>query len=203
MAVNKKGQTIIPRCFDRIKVDKLITGDEVLFIGGTWLTEFHGKNRRKEFGRSDTPPYHAAVVYDKDSDGNVLILDQELNGTLGFIAEYLGKKELRIDIVRPTSTVAQRLLVKSKIKKLATQKGLYDCRGFLYFLKQMPYCGWLPMPKPSNKLYYCSDAVAEVWEETGVQVSPRDNNFTAPVDLQCFGLEHFDCFTLKKAGELL
>ena len=203
--LDKKGRVVIPDSFERIKREDLTTGDILLFIGGNKLTEWHGRNRKKKYGRSDTPPYHAAIVYKRVlNDPDVLILDQEVRGTLSFLQEYTSKKELRIDVVRPPAPVGMLDNIQGLIKALATKEKYYDWKGFFSFAHQMPYVGWMfGWMKPSSSTFYCSDVVAYVWETNGIRVSPRGHNFTAPLDLQLYGMEHYPCYTLKIKGELL
>jgi len=203
LKVNKKSQVIIPDSFERIKQEELQTGDILLFIGGNKLTEMHGRHRKKKYGRSTNPPYHAAIVYKNDGANEVLILDQEIRGTLSFLQEYTSKKELRIDVVRPPAPVGMLDNIQGLIKALAVKEKYYDWKGFFSFANQMPYVGWMfGWMKPSKSTFYCSDVVAYVWENEGIRVSPRGHNFTAPLDLQLYGMEHHQCFTLKLSGEL-
>ena len=198
----KKGRIIIPKEFERIQGFDLEIGDIVLFIGGNKLTEWHGRNRKKKLGRSTKPPYHAAVVAGI-LDGMPIILDPELNTTLSPMLEYTRKKELRIDIVRFEATNNDRNKIQQLIWEVASKEGFYDWKGFGAFASQMPYVGWaFKWIKPSKKDFFCSDASSYVVQKpTNIRVSPRGHDFTAPVDLQIYGMKHHMMYTLKKGGE--
>jgi len=201
---NKKGRIIIPDQFDRIKSKDLMTGDIILFIGGNKLTEWHGRNRQKKYGRSTKPPYHAAIVLGM-CKGMPIILDPELNTTLSPILEYTRKKNLRIDIVRFQATKNERKIIADTILDIASKEGFYDWKGFGSFAAQMPYLGWaFKWVKPSKKDFFCSDAsVYSVHKNTNIKVSPRGHDFTAPVDIQLYAMKHHELYTLKISGEIL
>jgi hypothetical protein len=194
----------IPDSFEKIECKDLLPGDLILFYGGNKLTKWHGAHRREEFGTSSNAPYHAAIVYDVEDmhdlpigPQNVYILDQELTGTLGFLEEHTKDPNKRIDIIRVPAEPALRKAVKDSIRLLAEEESVYDWKGYFAFISQMPYCGWLKIIKPSKKTYFCSDSAASCWDSNGIQVSPRDHNLTAPVDLQLFGMDHFKMYTLN------
>jgi len=202
---DKKQRVQIPTMFNKISKNELIPGDILLFLNGNRMTEWHGKNRKKKYGRSSKPPYHAAIVYKNlPEDPDVLILDQEIRSTLSFLSEYTDKKNLRIDVVRPLSSIDTYKSIQRRIKNIAIKEKYYDWKGFGSFASQMPYIGWMfPWVRPSKDTFYCSDIVAYMWEMEGIEVSPRGHNFTAPVDLQLYGIEHYPCYTLKIKGELI
>jgi hypothetical protein len=213
---NKKGQVKIPNEFKRITLKELLPGDILLFYYGNKLTEWHGKWRKKKYGRSTKPPFHAAIVYDwedasyYDPDNNkiyrmdVFILDPEISTTLSFLQEYLQKKKIRIDVVRFRASDYEREKIKDTIKNVASKEGFYDWRGYFSFISQMPFLKWAGFIKPSKKDFYCSDASAFcVHKATDIQVSPRNHNITAPVDLQLYALKHHKLYTLKQTGEFL
>jgi hypothetical protein len=199
---DKKGRVIIP-LFDSIEQNELVTGDIILFLNGNKFTEWHGKNRKKKYGRSTRPPYHAAIVLGM-CEGMPIILDPELNTTLSPLLEYTRKKNVRIDVVRFEATFEQRQAIAKKILEIASKEGFYDWRGFGSFASQMPYVGWMfKWIKPSNKDFFCSDGSTYcVQTTTDIRVSPRKANATAPVDNQIYGMRHHDMRTLKKEGEI-
>ena len=196
--------------FPKIEAKDLIGLDILLFIDGPWVTRWHGRNRRKEFGRSELPPYHAALVYNNnnilnsDDNDKVYILDPEITTSLSLLSEYTTKSAIRIDVFRYKKTVEQTLNALSAATEILRQEKTYDAKGFIFFAHQMPYCDWLKyiLLKPSEGHYFCSDAVTYVMQERGgITVSPRGHNETAPVDNQIYGIEHpevCDKFTLKE-----
>lgn len=194
---DKKGREIIPDSFERISIEELLPGDILLFYGGNKLTEWHGRNRRKKFGRTTLPPYHATVVYGKYRE-QVIILDPEITTSLSLLMEYLTKTKIRMDVVRFEATAAQRCAIQSKIEQVVSEEGFYDWRGYFSFISQLPLLDWVKIIKPSKKTFYCSDAATFVVQEsTNIKVSPRGHNYTAPVDLQRYGMYHHKLYTLK------
>ena len=205
MDTNKKKQVTIPDAFNLITADRLLPGDAILFYHGNKLTEFHGKHRLTKYGRSTLPPFHAAVVY-QVTDTEVWILDPEITTGFSSLREYLRRSGYRIDIIRYAMTDVQRLKCIEVMGKIGIEEGYYDVRGYGAFISQMPGLQWLKyIVRPSDKKFYCSDAVTYVLEMgAGIDVSPRDHDFTAPVDLQLFALANpktCTLFTLKKRGE--
>lgn len=196
--------------FNKIEVSKLKPLDVLLFMHGTKITEWHGRNRRKEFGRSELPPYHAAIVYENinakgvEEADNVFIVDPEITTSLSLLSEYTMKSSIRIDVFRYNYNVTQSHLVKAAMTEAVREERKYDGKGFGFFLSQMPYCGWLEniLPKPSEKDFFCSDAVTYFMQSRGgITISPRDHNKTAPVDIQLYGIENTsECtkYTLKE-----
>ncbi len=204
---DKKGRAIVPTVFKLMTLKELLPGDILLFFGKNRLTEFHGKYRRKEFGRANISPYHSAIVYDvidrHDGNPDVMILDQELLGSLSFLNEYLTKRNLHIAVVRFKASPKKRKEMQVLIKELASKEKMYDWKGYLSFASQLPWLNWLKIVKPSKDTFYCSDVVAYVCEKNGVTVSPRGHNFSAPVDLLLYGMQHHRLYTVKMGGELL
>lgn len=199
---NKKGQVIIPQEFERIKHIDLRCGDIILFYHGNWATELHGKHRLKKLGRADNPPMHAAIFYEQPK----WILDPELMTSFSNIGEYLKQESKRIDIIRYDMTDKQIGQACVTIEAIGMKEGKYDVRGYGAFISQMPGFQWMKyVVKPSKKDWYCSDAVTYVLQEgAGVQVSPKDNNYTAPVDLLLHAMDHPEkcrIYTLKLRGE--
>lgn len=200
MKTDKRGRVII-RIYPKIKKSELRPGDILLFYYGNKLTQFHGRWRKKKYGRSTLPPYHAAIVY-KLTSKDVIILDPEISTSLSFLHEYLKKKNNRIDIVRFEASRPQRRAIQAKIKEIGTKEGFYDWKGYFAFISQMPCLGWLKVIKPSKKTFFCSDASTyAVHSSTNIRVSPRSANKTAPVDNQLYGLDHHKLYTVKKRGE--
>ena len=203
---DKKCRVVISKNYKSIELNELLAGDILLFLHGNKLTEWHGRNRKKKFGRSTKPPYHAAIVYSVvqmiDGKPDVFILDPEISTSLSFLKEYLTKTSTRVDIVRFKATRVQRRKIQKKIKDIAFKEGLYDWKGYFAFASQMPFLGWLKIIKPSKKTFFCSDAVVHaVQKSTNIRVSPRGSNYTAPVDIQLYGLQYHKLYTLKKQGE--
>jgi hypothetical protein len=185
---NKKGQVIIPNEFPRIKVEDLLPGDIILFYYGNWATELHGRHRLKKLGRADNPPFHAAIFYEQPK----WILDPELMTSFSVIYEYLKQSSKRIDIIRYDMTEKQLGMAAQTIEAIGMKEGKYDVKGYGAFVSQMPGFQWVKyLVKPSKKDFYCSDAVTYVLEEgAGIDVSPRDHNYTAPVDLLLYAMDH-------------
>jgi hypothetical protein len=104
-------------------------------------------------------------------------------------------------------TDEQKGLIKSATDNIIRKMRIYDFKGYGAFISQMPYMKWFKLIKPSEKNFYCSDAVTYLLEDVaGVEVSPRDHNFTAPVDLQITGMYNqanglCNIYTLKQKGE--
>lgn len=199
---NKKGQIIID-IYDNISKSELLPGDILLMYYGSWITEFHGRHRRKEFGRVTLPPYHAAMVYAVDREGqgvqDVMILDQEIRCTLSLLREYTSKSSTRIDVVRYEATDEERERIVSSARVLVSEERYYDWRGFFGFARQMPFLNFLRVFKPSSKDYFCSDAVTYVIEgSTNIVVSDMGHNRTAPIDMLIYGLNNHKLFTLKR-----
>jgi hypothetical protein len=126
------------------------------------------------------------------------------------MTKYLAQSSKRLDIVRYPLTDIQRVLVRQGINQIIKKTKLYDVKGYAAFISQMPYLSWFKIIKPSKNLFYCSDAVTYCLEEkAGVEVSPKNHDFTAPVDLQITALKNQEAsydvkwFTLKDKGELL
>ncbi len=200
----EKRRYIIPKSFEPIKQKDLIPGDIPLIYYGNKTTEWHGRNRRVEFGRSSLPPFHATIVHGQGARGEVVLLDQELLGTASFLSEYTRRSSYRIDIVRPKSTHDQRVTVQDLIVDIANQELFYDWRGFAAFGSQMPFMSWMKIIKPSDKFFFCSDVVAYIWYKAGVIISPRKNNFTAPVCIQLYSIlfeEQSQIFTFQNRKE--
>lgn len=195
--------------FDKIEIKDALPCDILLFYYGNKLTEWHGRYRRKEFGRSELPPYHTAIVYDNNTNNDndadkIYICDPEITTSLSLLSEYTTKTAIRIDVFRYRKTVAQTLEVMKAMTQIVREEHKYDAKGCGFFLSQMPGCGWMKyiLPKPSETDYFCSDAVTYCMQERGgIQVSKYDHNRTAPIDNQLYGMNHpDDCskFTLKE-----
>jgi len=208
MTQDSKGREVIPSEFPRITLNELLPGDAILFIGGNKLTEFHGKYRRKEFGRSDTPPYHEAMVYvvSQGIDPIVMILDPVALTSFQDLNKYMKHKESRIDIIRYNLTDEQRKICQEAAEVMTSKVRIYDTKGYGAFISQMPLLGWVKhIIKPSETKFYCSDGVTYcIQDRAGYIVSPRDHNFTAPVDSQVYAINNPDraqLRTLKLRGE--
>ena len=198
---DKKGRVVIPREFDRIQKHDLIPGDILLFYHGNKLTEWHGRNRKKKYGRSTLPPFHAAVVYRNDND-DCFILDPEITTGFSLLEEYYRRTSYRIDVVRVNASGKQVEKAMREIRNLGVKEGFYDWKGFLAQGSQVPFLEWMKIIKPAKGKFFCSDAVAYVWDKAGVRVSPRKNNYTSPVDLQIYGMQHHNVLTLKGRYEV-
>lgn len=200
---DKKDRIVVPDSFPIIDLNMLQTGDILLFYYGNKLTEWHGRNRRKEFERATLPPYHTAIVAEH-TKYNTVILDPELTTNLSYITEYTKKSSVRIDVLRYDATPEQRVHILSEINILAEKENIYDWKGFIYFSSQMPFLNWLKIIKPSKSTFFCSDAaVYIVQKQVGIQVSPRDHNTSAPVDLLLYGMRYHTMYTLKNRGNVL
>ena len=207
MKTDNKGRIVIQDEYDRITKEQLMPGDILLFIYGNKLTEFHGRNRRKELGRSTLPPYHAAIVYDVTTDNyddRIFILDPEIITGFSLLDEYTTKSSIRIDVVHYTCLIEQRQKIVDTIRTVGTKEGLYDVGGYGAFISQMPFLGWMKyIIRPSKTKFFCSDAVVYCCEAGEVTISRQTNNYTAPVDIQLYALEYHKLFTLKQRGELI
>jgi hypothetical protein len=204
---DKNGRVAIPAEFERITTKELLPGDAVLFIYGNKLTEWHGRSRQEKFGRSQLPPYHAAMVYGQmEMSDNVLILDPVAITEFQSLQKYIDHKESRIDIVRYNLTDEQRRTCMTAAENITKKISVYDAKGYGAFISQMPFCSWFKwIVRPSPTKFYCSDAVTYcIQERAGYQISPRDHDWTAPVDIQLWAMENPDkatIRTLKNKGE--
>lgn len=207
--LGKKNRVIIEGEYPRINLVDLKVGDVVLFYYGNKLTEWHGRNRRAEFGRSENPPYHAAMVYSVDADNiEVVILDPGATTSLQSLSKYLVQTSKRIDIIRYPLTKEQRKECMLAANNLVKKLKIYDVKGYGAFISQMPYMNWFKyIVKPSEKLFYCSDAVTYcIQDRAGYTISPRNHNFTAPVDLQVYAISNPNrciIYTLKNIDEIV
>ena len=199
----RKDAIKIPEMFARIKQKELVPGDIILFYHGNKLTEAHGEwMRSKKYGHVSNAPYHAAIVYDLTISGETIILDPELTTSFSPLTEYTLKEGQRIDIIRYPATDERRKAIRNTILEIAEKEGMYDAKGYGAFIAQLPFMGWVKkIIRPSNKTWFCSDAVTYAVEHNGIKVSEMDNNNTAPVDLLIYGLENYDLYTLKTRGE--
>jgi hypothetical protein len=146
------------------------------------------------------------MVYDVIDD-EVIILDPEVRTTISFIEEYLWKAKPRIDVIRYDTDPTQKIKIKEEIKLIASEEGYYDVAGYSSFASQVMPLRWVKaVVKPSEKRFFCSDAVTHVLHNVGIKVSEYDNDFTAPADLILYSLKNqkkCNIFTLKKRGEIL
>jgi hypothetical protein len=207
LSFDSRGRVVIADEYSRIKLSELLPGDCILFYYGNKLTEFHGRYRKKNLGRSTNPPYHAAMVYGVIGS-DCIILDPAATTSLQSLSKYLVQNTKRIDIIRYNLTESQRNICQESARSLIKKLKLYDVKGYGAFISQMPGFGWFKyIMKPSESKFYCSDAVAYcIQDRAGYQVSQKDHNFTAPIDMQLFALErpsNATLYTLKQRNEVI
>jgi len=202
-----KGKYIIPETFEPIKFDELRPADAILVYGGNWLTQLHGTSRRAEFPRvsqAKMVPTHALMFISIP----YITLDPTIKTDLGDLRHYTSQKDSRIDIIRYNLTIEQQATVQQEALSLAQKERRYDVGGYGAFLSQMPGCSWaIKFIKPSRKFMLCSDACTYLYEEkAGFQMSATEHDYTAPIDMLIYLLNHQEIGnikTLKRRGEIL
>ena len=202
MIKNKKGQYIIP-VFPRINVEDLKECDVLLIYGNNPLTKWHGKKRRKQYGRVTKVPTHATMI-NSITKNNVWLLDTGLFTDKTNLNKYLSKKKVRIDIIRYYLTPGQIAIVLDEAAKMERKRKLYDWRGFVAFASQMRGFQWLKkIVKPSEQNPFCSDGIVMfIQNAAGYKISRYSNNYTSPTDLLLYVAQYHpesgSIYTLNK-----
>jgi hypothetical protein len=178
----------IPRTFEQISPKELITGDILNLYYHNSATEFHGRFRDAEFGRSDDPPYHTTIFFEH-SPRQQYLLDTELLTTPSLLKEYTAKEKVRIDVIRYPISEVQREALYGFMESVAIKEPMYDVGGYGSFIDDFKWLRWVPWIKPSDKKPFCSENVTIGYHNViNYKISERQPVNTAPVDIQRFAI---------------
>lgn len=179
--------------YQAISVGDIPKASTLLVYGGKGLIQWFGSKVYKF--KYKPIPYHAAFYAEYGRVVNV-----GFTTTLRKIQSFCLSKR-RVDVIIYKLNKEKRMKAIDFAYTKAAGKGykwrFYDFKGFAYFgvraisdkLKFIKKpLKWLL--KPSKRDDFCSDMVAETFEQAGLKVSPYSDELTAPWDLLQWAMEH-------------